>query len=90
MNDAHSSEHAVIVCVLFVFAESGGEHAAVHRRQPGLLPLPDPGGAAVHHASHRHHALRVWKQPPAELQGGSRHCCIYMLHQFMNHSLRWQ
>lgn len=40
--------------------ENGGEHAAVHSRQLGLFPLPDPGGASFHHAPYRYYSVRLW------------------------------
>lgn len=41
-------------------AENGGQYAAVCRGQPRLFPVPEPGGASLHHAPHRHHTVCVW------------------------------
>lgn len=54
--DFHSS---FFVC-FYLFLENRGEHAAVHSRQLGLLPLPDPGGASFHHAPHRYYSFCLW------------------------------
>lgn len=52
------------------FPESGAPRAAVCRRQPCLLPVPDPGRAAVHDPPDRHHRVRLRLQPTAIIQGG--------------------
>lgn len=54
----------------FVSAEDGSKHAAVYSRQPRLFPIPEPGGASLHHAPHRHHPVCFWEQPVANLQRG--------------------
>lgn len=41
-------------------AENRGEHAALCSRQPGLLPILNPGRASFHHASHRHYSVYLW------------------------------
>lgn len=41
-------------------AENRGEHAVIHSRQLGLLPLPDPRGASFHHAPYRYYSVCLW------------------------------
>ncbi len=43
------------------FAEDGSKHVAVYSRQPRLLPIPEPGGASLHHAPYRHHPVCFWQ-----------------------------
>lgn len=42
-------------------AENRGQHAVVHSRQLGMLPIPDPGGASFYHAPCRYHSLCLWE-----------------------------
>lgn len=56
--------------LFFLPAEDGSKHAAVYSRQSRLFPIPEPGGASLHHAPHRHHPVCFWQQLVANLQRG--------------------
>lgn len=63
----------------FLTAEDRSKYAAVYRRQPGLFSIPEPGGATLHHAPHRHHIVCFWQQPFANFQRGmmTQHIMLY-------------
>lgn len=56
--------------LFFLSAEDRSKHAAVHSGQLSLFPIPEPGGASLHHAPHRHLSVCVWQQLVANLQRG--------------------
>lgn len=57
-----SKLHRMVNLYIYILspAENWGEQAAVHSRQLGLLPLPDPGGATFYHAPCGYYSVCIW------------------------------